>query len=110
MTNKTKAIVGIVIVATIIVFLYFYLRKKKTESTAEKMSINTTAFPLKKGSEGPEVKLIQELILEKYDKSALPAFGADGKWGDETDAAISKYLKRSSISLDYFTKVSTYIA
>ena len=101
--DKKKIFWGIVIVL-IIVVVYFLLRKKKVNDAVEESSINAAAFPLKMGSSGPEVAQLQKYILSQYDSNALPLFGADGKWADETQAAVSKYLKRDSVSLDYYVK------
>jgi len=54
---------------------------------------NTNVFPLRKGSAGALVKLVQQAIT----KINLPKFGADGKFGAETEAAIMKILGKKTI-------------
>jgi hypothetical protein len=49
-----------------------------------------SAFPLKKGSKGSNVKLLQEALITKYGKSILPKYGADGDFGTETANALKK--------------------
>lgn len=48
------------------------------------------AFPLKKGSKGPNVKGLQQALIAKYGAGVLPKFGADGDFGSETVAALKK--------------------
>lgn len=49
-----------------------------------------TGFPLKKGSKGNNVRLLQQALINKYGKSILPKYGADGDFGSETLAALKK--------------------
>jgi hypothetical protein len=62
--------------------------KPKTISTVAPVS--TDAFPLKKGSKGNNVRLLQEALIAKYGKSILPKYGADGDFGTETTNALKK--------------------
>ena len=77
--------------------------KAKTSSTKTNYSSTTTNassigdFPLKKGSKGGNVKLLQEALLAKYGKSILPKYGADGDFGTETLSALKKLGLPSSI-------------
>lgn len=50
----------------------------------------TSSFPLKKGSRGENVRLLQQALITKYGKAVLPRFGADGDFGSETLAALKK--------------------
>jgi len=54
---------------------------------------STNVFPLRKGSAGALVKLVQQAIT----KINLPKFGADGQFGTETEAAIMKILGKKTI-------------
>ena len=78
--------------------------KAKTSSTKTNYSSTTTNassigdFPLKKGSKGGNVKLLQEALLAKYGKSILPKYGADGDFGTETLSALKKLGLPSSIA------------
>ncbi|MGQ0829342.1 MAG: peptidoglycan-binding domain-containing protein [Bacteroidota bacterium] len=47
-------------------------------------------FPLKKGSKGARVKQLQDALIEKHGKQILPKYGADGDFGSETTAALTK--------------------
>lgn len=49
-----------------------------------------STFPLKKGSKGDKVQLLQEALIAKYGKNALPKYGADGDFGTETVNALKK--------------------
>jgi hypothetical protein len=54
-------------------------------------------FPLKKGSRGTKVKALQEALIAKYGKSILPRYGADGDFGSELTAALTKASLPSQI-------------
>jgi hypothetical protein len=51
---------------------------------------NADSFPLKKGSKGEKVKLLQQALLDNYGKTILPRYGADGFFGNEMIAALKK--------------------
>ena len=50
----------------------------------------TDEFPLKKGSKGPKVKILQDTLIAKHGKSILPKYGADGDFGSEMATALKK--------------------
>ena len=54
-------------------------------------------FPLKKGSKGARVKELQGYILKK-DPKALPRFGADGDFGNETEGAMQVLFAKISVN------------
>jgi hypothetical protein len=62
----------------------------KSIYTAPKAVADKNAFPLKKGSRGNNVQLLQEALITKYGKSILPKYGADGDFGSETVNALKK--------------------
>jgi hypothetical protein len=49
-----------------------------------------SGFPLKRGSKGTSVRLLQEALINKYGQSILPKFGADGSFGSELVNALKK--------------------
>lgn len=53
-------------------------------------------FPLKKGSKGAKVKELQGYILKK-DPKALPRFGADGDFGNETESWLQFLFQKLSV-------------
>jgi len=55
-----------------------------------KTTVNVSGFPLKKGSKGTNVRLLQEALIAKYGKTILPKYGADGDFGTETANALKK--------------------
>ena len=68
-----------------------------TKTKTARRSSNTTAsssegssFPLIRGSKGEKVQLLQEALIAKYGKAALPKYGADGDFGSETINALKK--------------------
>jgi len=62
-------------------------KQKKSGYTAP---ISDDGFPLKKGSKGENVKKLQLALMNKYGKSILPKYGADGDFGTETVNALKK--------------------
>ena len=71
----------------------YNLPKPKTTTRSTTVTSNTnelSAFPLKKGSKGNNVRLLQEALIAKYGKSILPKYGADGDFGTETANALKK--------------------
>lgn len=53
---------------------------------------------LKKGADGPQVKTLQRLLLSLgYD---LGRYGADGDFGNKTDAAVRAYQKANKLTVD----------
>jgi hypothetical protein len=64
--------------------------KTTSTYTAPKTATDKSDFPLKKGSRGNNVRLLQEALITKYGKSILPKYGADGDFGTETANALKK--------------------
>jgi hypothetical protein len=64
--------------------------------TTRKPSVNLatssegSGFPLKRGSKGEKVQMLQEALIAKYGNNALPKYGADGDFGSETINALKK--------------------
>lgn len=79
-----------------------------TPKTTTKSSYSPTTavpksdFPLKKGSKGENVRLLQEALIAKYGKTILPKYGADGDLGTETLNALKKAGLPSSITESTF--------
>ncbi len=61
-----------------------------TSYSIPKPAPDKSGFPLKKGSKGNTVKLLQEALIEKFGASILPKYGADGDFGSETANALKK--------------------
>lgn len=59
-------------------------------TTAKKVASTLSSFPLKKGSKNELVKSLQLALIAKYGASILPKYGADGDFGSETVAALTK--------------------
>ena len=47
-----------------------------------------TSYLLKSGDSGANVTQLQNLLVARLGASALPLYGVDGKYGDETEAAV----------------------
>ncbi|NOQ75645.1 MAG: hypothetical protein GQ574_26795 [Crocinitomix sp.] len=78
-------------------------RQNREEKGAQSKSADT-AFPIKKGSKGKLVKLIQLALMKKYGKDILPKWGADGQWGKETTDALIANGYPSEIDKNTFIK------
>ncbi|HEX7904887.1 MAG TPA: hypothetical protein VF487_13505 [Chitinophagaceae bacterium] len=65
-------------------------------------SSSSSSFPLKKGSKGEYVRLLQQTLIAKYGKTILPRYGADGDFGSETAAALKKIGLPEQISESMF--------
>jgi len=61
-----------------------------------KSEVSGLSFPIKKGSKSDDIKVVQQLIMQ-YDKRLLPVYKDDGKWGIETQTALQKIIKKSSV-------------
>jgi peptidoglycan hydrolase-like protein with peptidoglycan-binding domain len=73
--------------------IYSPLKPKATINSSvsiPKTTIDVSGFPLKKGSKGNNVRLMQEALIAKYGKTILPKYGADGDFGTETANALKK--------------------
>ena len=67
------------------------LPKPATQTTTAKKTTTTlSSFPLKKGSKNELVKSLQLALIAKYGAGILPKYGADGDFGSETVAALTK--------------------
>lgn len=47
-----------------------------------------SVFPIKQGSRGEVVKMIQKGLIMRYGEDILPKYGADGHFGPETEKAL----------------------
>jgi len=63
-------------------------------------NLNPAFFPLKKGSEGDLVVILQKWLLQNG--GTLPNYGADGDFGTETETALVSVLGVDQISYEYF--------
>lgn len=102
--NITKLVAGaLAVVGAYFVFKYFQKQKtvkrsseNNTDTTKDTTPKPTNGFPLKKGSSGRMVSSIQQWIL-KIDPTLLPKYGADGKFGSETESALNKLIGKKTV-------------
>lgn len=59
-------------------------------------------FPLKKGSKGENVRLLQDALIRKHGRQIMPRYGADGDFGSETVNALKKLKLPVTISETLF--------
>ena len=89
--------------------VYRTLRKKPTEpvvpskeeptpkeTTSPVTTPANTDFPLKKGSKGDKVRELQSYLMRK-DSKALPKYGVDGAFGNETESALKRLYNKKTI-------------
>ena len=67
------------------------------QSSADSLKTSSD-FPLKKGSRGPKVQQLQVALIAQYGKGILPRYGADGSFGNETQAALNKLKNQGTIA------------
>ncbi len=112
--KKQTMQLGLIFLAMIfiIVFLNKYFKKKlpmNTEgdpTTGLPEEINTTAFPLKLGSSGQEVKNLQ-MVLNQTRNTAL---AEDGSFGNATLTALQTHFGANEVSeVDYRANVLPYL-
>lgn len=109
--NATKILAGAAALVGVY-FVYQYFKKpgakKDDKKTDEPTPVKperptspseTSSYPLKMGSRGRLVSAVQQWLL-KIDKNSLPKFGADGKFGTETEDALQKYLGKKTVDSD----------
>lgn len=83
--------------------------QSKTTYTSSSTSSASDDFPLKKGSKGNNVKLLQQALLAKYGKSILPKYGADGDFGSETSSALQKLNLPTMVDQSTFNVITQVI-
>lgn len=68
-------------------------------------NVTKSDFPLKKGSKGYKVQRLQFALIQKYGRSLLPKYGADGDFGSETVNALKSKGYATSISSSLYQKI-----
>jgi len=81
----------------------------KTATSTPARSTVSDEFPLKKGSKGNNVKLLQEALIAKYGKSILPKYGADGDFGSETAGALQKINYPTTMDQSTFNVITQIV-
>lgn len=76
-----------------------------TASPKESSAPASASMLLKKGSKGPQVKQLQEALINKYGKTILPKYGADGDFGSEVETALKTKGYPTQIDLATFNKI-----
>lgn len=55
-------------------------------------------FPIRRGSKGEKVRMLQQALIDKYGRQILPRYGADGSFGAEMATALKKLKLPAAIS------------
>jgi hypothetical protein len=122
--NDKKLWILIAVVVVIVALVYYFAKKKPTTEslvtsgtaatpkTTVPPGTNVNIFPLKMGSRGNEVTIVQQYINEKLKNqpkygmvAALPLLVVDGIWGQKTQDAIKYKLGIDQIDYTYYTKI-----
>jgi hypothetical protein len=61
-----------------------------TKGSGSGLNPQSDEFPLKKGSKGSKVKMLQRALIAKFGKSLLPKYGADGDFGNEMVSGLKR--------------------
>ncbi|WP_246627754.1 ankyrin repeat domain-containing protein [Paenibacillus solanacearum] len=75
-------------------------QKASPEHAAIEPSTSTDGLPdgvLKPGSKGPDVKIVQEMLIQLGE--SMPS-GADGSYGKETTEALKSFQKKNNLTAD----------
>lgn len=104
--NRNQKIIAGILALTGAYLVYRYFKKPpptigaSTNAGDTKPQAPKVVYPLKRGAKGVEVTKLQEALGGKKN---LPKFGADGKFGSETEAAVQKILGKKQV--DSFEEV-----
>lgn len=110
-----------VLVAVIIAIIIYKNRKPNTDVVSElginvdtstdeqkkARALSDQSFPLKFGSTGESVRQLQLHVISLGGQ--FPKFGADGKWGAETEEQVLKFMGSNTISKDLFISKNIYL-
>lgn len=72
-----------------------------SSSSDSSSSATPSVFPLKYGSRGNEVKMLQSYLNEHL--TVLAPLVVDGIWGPKTQAAVDRVLETDQVTWDWFT-------
>ncbi len=76
-----------------------------TNTNTSAPSIKNDEFPLKRGSKGNRVTLLQNALVKKYGANILPKYGVDGMFGKEVEAALVRAKMPTSINEANYIKL-----
>ena len=83
-----------------------YTRAAATSTPAKKNSFTLTLQELKKGDKGSNVKALQILLIGNGFSCGMS--GADGDFGNNTDAAVKAYQKAKGLDVDGYAGQKTF--
>jgi peptidoglycan hydrolase-like protein with peptidoglycan-binding domain len=103
MSKRGKILLIIIGSLTLLIGLILILAKKKQNTTVSSVKrypgtiaeIDSTVFPLQKGSKGLYVEMLQRWLIFKG-KNLV--YGADGNFGQETEAALNQQTGKFKFS------------
>jgi hypothetical protein len=92
-----RVLLIILIILILGVVIYFMLRPEKKDDALD-------PFPLKHGSQGPEVGQLQKYLIKEFGAKVSPSGKVDNWWHDMTETAVQTFLKRDNISRSLYYK------
>lgn len=117
MSKKAWWITGIVLLVVILtVWLISRAKNIKQSNTTSgttdennESNTNTSVFPLQYGSRGVEVENLQQWLQQQG--QALPQYGIDGIFMNETKSALTEVTGSSKVTASDYTKMmnGTYV-
>ena len=101
--DKKKVIIAVVIISVLL--LVWYLMTKKTTPVIDNISQPDSKFPLKRGSQGPEVEKLQKFLFRNIGgdiNKVLGPTGVDGKFGSFTEDSVIKVFGKPEVSEELY--------
>jgi predicted CopG family antitoxin len=71
---------------------------KRTENKTGNYQPEASEFPLKPGSRGEKVRMLQDTLIAKHGRQYFPKYGADGQFGIEMARGLAKLKLPATIS------------
>ena len=123
---KKKTVIILIIIAVVAVLLIFVIlpmfSKDSEQKKADKKKLAKVKaadapaevptlseydqyFPIKKGDRNKFVEIMQEAMISMYGAGILPQYGADGIYGDETEAGLKLKGLPTTVYLSTFYKL-----
>ena len=111
---KTKTIVILIVAVALLAGLYWFLRKKFFKPTwknpeVNPSNVNVMVFPLKYGSKGKEVEIVQLYLNAVLPKPLLP-LAIDGQWGPRTMERFEMaFPDATTVNQSLYTEMYSYV-
>jgi uncharacterized protein YneF (UPF0154 family) len=111
---KTRTLVILIIAVALLAGLYWFIRNKFFKPTwknpeVNPSNVNAMVFPLKYGSKGKEVEIVQLYLNAVLPKPLMP-LSIDGQWGPRTTERFQMAFPDSkSVNQTLYTDMYSYV-